>query len=784
MKKQNEGRLWINILKVLTAFAVVCLALVTVKASAATYDPVTNTVSVGYYEVVYMFKSATGNVVNKANYYKSDGTGCFLPEINTAGIKGAKYLGSGKDIDDIKLDELGLSGSKKDVFLWVGTGDVEIAVGTSLSANLIIRAQEAVKIKGIIDYTRIDYPGDANVLSIEAYDKSQRKLDNVAFKWSDAADGTYKDSSELTGSVLATMLENGTKAIYVKAEGKSSPATFAGKPVKVKIAQQGKAPKIKVNPAKDAVALKNGFDFGYAFKDEEENWVVENWQTILPFLKTAKIKTKEATIVSTERYKPMNKKDNDSRGDGEKVAYSSYKVGILSFKDILRALGISERTDFALAVRKSATLEKPASEVQYIEMDGQTNNPIVFTESNVYGQFKVASTKDFDKKGIIIETIENYNGTSGYAETFRVATPQTSWADKNPAAYEYCVVNKDDIPKIEWSSFTWKKFVPGKTKVSSKLKTKYDTSEKKGVVAQLKVGTAPESFDTLYDSTEVPSSVSTVLLIRRTGIKTGAPVRASEYITLFVCKEGSEYVLYSTESNGEPAYKYAIDFYSFKESADGSSGEFAKDEALESITGWIKAYDTKDIKFPALTGGEYWLAEESQGKLVPSQKLTIDNAGNYELTGSGSDDTIKVIVRKYAKDITVKAVFGTRDGDKFTPITGDPLVLAFVKNGVHSGLNDETPVAGGGDPNVYVGTPFSAGGGTLGRVTTAPEGYRLTNDERELAAKGKGYCGATYGNDKITYTPLDADSAELIIYVTVEAVPEQNNQEPGDQNAG
>ncbi len=110
--------------------------------------------------------------------------------------------------------------------------------------------------------------------------------------------------------------------------------------------------------------------------------------------------------------------------------------------------------------------------------------------------------------------------------------------------------------------------------------------------------------------------------------------------------------------------------------------------------------------------------------------------------------------------------------------------MKFVKNGVHSGLNGETPVAGGGDPNVYVGTPFSAGGGTLGRVTAAPEGYRLTNDERELAAKGKGYCGATYGNDKITYTPLDADSAELIIYVTVEAVPEQNNQEPGDQNAG
>ena len=230
MKKQNEGRLWINILKALTAFAVVCLALVTVKASAATYDPVTNTVSVGYYEVVYMFKSATGNVVNKANYYKSDGTGCFLPEITSTGIKGAKYLGSGKDIDDIKLDELGLSGSKKDVFLWVGTGDVEIAVGTSLSANLIIRAQEAVKIKGIIDYTRVDYPNDPNVLSIEAYDKSQRKLDNVAFKWSDAADGTYKDSSELTGSVLATMLENGTKAIYVKAEGKSSPATFGQSP--------------------------------------------------------------------------------------------------------------------------------------------------------------------------------------------------------------------------------------------------------------------------------------------------------------------------------------------------------------------------------------------------------------------------------------------------------------------------------------------------------------------------------------------------------------------------
>ncbi len=137
-----------------------------------------------------------------------------------------------------------------------------------------------------------------------------------------------------------------------------------------------------------------------------------------------------------------------------------------------------------------------------------------------------------------------------------------------------------------------------------------------------------------------------------------------------------------------------------------------------------------------------------------------------------------MIVRKYAKDITVKAVFGTREDDTFTPIDADPQLIGFVKNGVHSNLIGETPVAGGGEASVYIGTPYSASGGKLGQITAAPEGYRYTADARELAAKGKGYCGASYSNNTITYTPLDAESAELIIYVTVEEVPEQNEQEP------
>lgn len=673
---------------------------------------------------------------------------------------------------EIGLADMGIKSTNKDVYIYACDKAFE-AEATNISANLVIKAQAAKKVTGKIDYTQADYPESDEVLSISAIGTDGNEIKEPVCVWCETVDGEYKTSNLFNAAKLNEMLANGGGAIFVKMRGTDTPARFSSKAIKVKIAKPAGAPKVKIDPARDSIALKNGYDFSIALKDREDNWYTLDWCTVLPYLKTAKIKTKERTIVWTECYKPVDKKSSEAREDnGEKVSYSSYKIKGIPLSEIIYTyFDIDDSEDIGIAVRKSATKDKPASMIQYIELEGQTRYPIVFTESNVYGQFKVASTDDFMKKGILSKNIKNFNATGGYDDTFKVYSSQDEIFDNNPEAYEFCVVNKNDLQIIDWSSFAWKKFTPGKTKINGKLKTKYNTSEKIGVEAVLTCGNAPQEYLSSGSDLEVPSTVSTLLLIRRKGLKGSVTVRPSRYIKLFVVKEGNEYVLYSTRSVGDRAYRYTINFYTFKENADGSSGEFVKDGSIESITGWQSNYLTKKVKFPDLIDGEYRIGSVSEGKLVPTEKVELDENGNYEISSLSEDTEIKIVVGKYAKNITVKAVFGTKENDKFTPIEAEPQTLGFVINGVHSGLNGETPVTGGGNPEVFIGTPFSAGGGKLGRPQ-APSGYKLVNNGTEIAAKGKGYCNASYTGGTITYTPLQADSTEIVIYVTVE--PENN----------
>ncbi len=412
MKKFNFSK---GLIVGLLTFALSIVAFAAVGASAdeapvapsavtATYSYESNTITAAQNAVVYVLKQEKGNTIKKG-----------------AAATGSITAGQNTSLVDLKV-----KGTTKDVFLYVC--DKEFEAEGKVDANLVIKAQAAKKIVGKIDYTKADIvseedPNFTKVLSISATDSNKKAIENPACIWSKEIDGTYASSTTFTGAVLAKMLEDGGGVIYVKMIGNDSPAQFASKAIKVKIAKQAKAPKVKYDAKKDTFALKNGFDFAVAFKvGDKYDAAVDTWTTILPVLKDATAKTSEASIVATSSFTPCDKKDANVKANT-----TQYKFKAISTKTIIAAL--NSRTDdhtiangdFILAVRKSATAKKPASEITYIEIAAQTKNPIVYTASNVKDQFDVATVADFDKKGFTIGTVANYNGangTTGYDDSF------------------------------------------------------------------------------------------------------------------------------------------------------------------------------------------------------------------------------------------------------------------------------------------------------------------------------------------------------------------------------
>ena len=631
------------------------------------------------------FEAGTDSIIGP------NGTVVYVLKSGTSAIKASAKCGTianGK----LALADLGVKGVAKDVYLYACNKEFETDA-TSIKANLVIKAAAAKKIVGVIDYTKADDNNCTRVLSITATDNSKKAIENPSCVWSDSVDGTYKNSSEFTGEVLAKMLSDGGGVIFVKmtgADGATGTAQFNSKVIKVKIGKQAKAPKVKYDPKKDTIALKNGFDFAVATKNNDK-YTVSSWYTILPVLKTAKIKTAEKSIVSTSIFKPVNKKDSAANNDtpaedaeNPTVSYTQYKFKTVSMNDVLRILGKQQSDTFILAVRKSATEKKPASEVTYIEFAGQTENPIVYTKSNVKDQYDIATIADFDKKGFTIGTISNFNGvggTEGYDDSFKLKATATEGADKNAAAYEFCVANVADLETIDWTSVSWKKLDPAKTKITSKLKSKYNTTTKTGIEATLKATAMPEDgLATLENA--IPEEVASVLLVRRAGVKGDTPVRPSNYIVLYVIKDGKEYTLFSTRSNGEEAYQYTVEFYSYNPPAEGNVYKYEKDESIGVITGWGKN-SSEYVELPKIEGADFFiLSDVANGTLGDAAELGSTGAGKdkYEVAVAEENKTVKLAVRKRA-NVTVTAVFGTIEDEKFTPIKDLTQTLAVVEDG-------------------------------------------------------------------------------------------------------
>ncbi len=612
-------------------------AVVKPTAVSARFDNVNNKITATANAVVYVLKQ------EKANEIK----------------KGAKTAGSLTKDAATPLEDLKIKGTTKDVFLYIC--DKEFEAADKVDANFVIKAQAAKKVVGKIDYTKADTTTATNVLSIVATDKDKKAIAIAECVWAEELAGPYKASTEFTGAKLASMLADGGQ-IFVKMVGANDPAQFASKVIKVKIAKQGKAPKVKYDQKKDSIALKNGFDIGLATKVDDADAAPESWFTILPNFKSATKKTAEESIVATISFTPCDKKD-----EAYKNNTTQYKFKALSVNDIAKKLNNEYAGgEFTLAVRKSATVKAPASAITYIKFDAVTKAPIVFTEDKVAGQFDIATVTDFDKKGFTIGTVANYNGengTEGFWNTFKLKETAGTGADKNAAAYEYLVVKKADLDgnKIDWTTASWSKLDPAKTKINGKLKAKYSDVNGKKADTTLKALAKPDGFN----PSTVPA-VESLLLVRRAGVKGDAPVRPSAYVELYVIKDNKSYILYSKVAVGTEADAYAVDFYTLQKK-DGVYA-WAKDESIDSITGWTDE-DTAKVEFPAIDGAKFYKYTTAVGDELTAteKKYTVDKGSNKVAVAKATKVTVDYNGGKLTADATKTSV--VLDTDKEGKIT-------------------------------------------------------------------------------------------------------------------
>jgi hypothetical protein len=666
-------------------------------AQSADYDPMTDClVASSAAKVVYVLKAEKGNTIKK-------GSKCF--SLSTTATENT-------------LTAIGVKSTAKDAYLYVCDKEFE-EDGKNINANLVIKGQAAKKITGVIDYTKADDKDSTTVLSIKATDKNKKEIENPTAIWSE--DGTtWKAANEFKGSNLVKMLEAGGGTIQVKMLGTdTAPYVRTSKAIKVKIAKQGKAPTVKVDVKKDTFSIKNGMDFALFTKSGENYTLVDGWKTVLPVLKTAATKTLDDSIVSTgTEYKPVGKKDAKAakaKADNDgKVSYTSTKVKALSYDKMVSSLSGATTGEYYIGVRTSATEKKPASAVTYFKFEGKTEAPIVYTASCVSGEYLISSGTDFPKKGILLKNIANYNGengTTGYDDSFQLNTTAGTGADKNVGSYEFAIVNKTDwdatvdtnaeTAAIDWSTVSWKKLDPAKTKINAKLKTKYGTTAKSGITATLTATTKPDGFTA---GTSIPQDVKTVILVRRAGIKGKTAedtVVASNIIPLYVIKDGKDYNIYSTVAIGEVAYPYTVEFYKWSASGEGTNATYTwvKDDSL-TVTGWGKN-STETPLFPTVENADFF---ELGANSISGEKLTL-SSGKWSVAVAEAQVTKKVAIREYANVKVVSSL--SLSGD--TTGTATEADLTNISNGK---LKNETTV------KYYVGEgTFSISGMTTPTAT-------------------------------------------------------------------
>lgn len=808
-------------------------------AVAAEYNAADDTVTAGSNAYVYVVKAASGNKIK-------------------AGTAAAGQMEANK----IKISDLGIKGTKKDVFLYVC--DKEVEVEETVAANLTIKGN-ANKVVGVIDYTQADAPGSPDVLSAYYVDKSTKKQVAIAsekLQWSPDGEAWY-DANSLTQSTrkdskgqatadgflgvdLEGMLEAGG-LVYVKqvgTSGASGTAQFGSAVAKVKIAKQAKAPKAKIDVAKDTIALKNGFDFALAVKTKAtgEEYRILNWYTILPALKTATVASEGQSIVGGQIgnpakqtvYKPLGKKDANAGkvvsvdASETSPAYDCYSYTKVAYKtlsidklfEVIGTIapqyafdgldGDPALVDFKIAVRKSATEKKPASAYTLVDIDYKAEAPIVYTQDKVDNQFLVASADEFGKKGLTLGEIIPFAGytgtgnnkklaTEGFWNTFALTAASESITinDRDEGStFEYAVVSTADYyatgdAAIDWTTVKWKKFDPAKLKITEKLSGKYSTVKGTKKTADLK-GTATSQIKQTGEE-EVKEAYYGNQAIKADAIQAGTKS------LLLIRRQGDK-------STGKRASKEVV-LYVAKEGkkynlySTVSVGDPAKKYTV--VFGKYKAAagnatagfynddsiatisgwtkkNTVGLKFDALVDAEYWPVE-----------------GVAQGTGLYTLGDAKMSAATQAADATNTAE-AIKVGDYAITVEGDLGSSATIHVAIREYANIKIEVfskLGSAEPVAVTAKNKTVAKGKLATLDTifyvgaacevpvsAPDAPAASADDKEVVADDPATTcvGGTFANDKVTVTPSSAEEVGVKLTYNFKEQDKANNSGEGN----
>ena len=363
-------------------------------------------------------------------------------------------------------------GEDKDVFLYIGTrAPSKDDVATP---NFALKGTAIKKLDVAFDYSKAYAGSDAAVVTVKDVTTKDTPVPIDSFKVAymstetkakKSSDWSYvaiknKETSEVTVSLTGGEFYNFVKLdknkkykltfkVVGEAYGEPNKDGYNGvrgsKVKTVAVAQEAKAPKIKVDYVKGTIAIKNGFDYGV---DTTSGAAIQT--TILPYNKSEKA-AKSATV-DFDAFTPVAKFAEDNAT--ALANFTQKKVGSMTLEAICAE---TWKTGNAfIVVRKSATAKKPASETSVVEVAAPASGPAVTPTEGLLGSTKY--TLDKDKKADKTKKVE-------------VKAGQT-------ADCEYFVVKKSDIASIDWSTAKWSKLAKGKG-IPSTVKCNYKLSGNK-----------------------------------------------------------------------------------------------------------------------------------------------------------------------------------------------------------------------------------------------------------------------------------------------------------------
>jgi hypothetical protein len=355
-------------------------------------------------------------------------------------------------------------------------------------------------VRGTDPATDEDAPEDFE----DVWESLQYSIDGTSWRWITGNDLVKGKSVDFTTGMLYNLVTGSKTTLYFRLCGAyaveadeehdiaAKNAYRASKPVKVGIAASKAGKAVKVDVTKNAIALKNGFDF---YVGDNDKGYTELGYTILPFNKEGKSLDDEGeplSIISTASFAPVKKPaENAEMFTKEKIKSVPIEeiVGYFDGKAITAPI-------IYLYVRTSATVAKPASTWTLVKIAGQTAGPSLTATK---GKFAIQ-----DEKGALV-----------------IPAAKKAGSDKTSASgFEFLIVDEadaeDDFAGVDFSTAKWSKLVEGKTIVVGKTSSKYGKDGGKATAHVLKDGSK--------------------VLIRRVGDK-GSNTLASQYTITKVIKD-------------------------------------------------------------------------------------------------------------------------------------------------------------------------------------------------------------------------------------------------------